>query len=878
MPMSRRLLLTTLMALSLSAVMAGQFQQIPFIRPSGSDATPEPINPQITFTIPVPDSVYRTSVLAHVLGGGAAAGSLPLDHVSIRCSGDTTVAETTVSGTVSWAVAVQFNLGTTDCIAKVYDTGTGVAEVSKRFIIATDADVTAPTVVAPADFSVNASSTVVPVTCTDDVACTQVTWSRTGANGVCGAAGASAAPQPYNCDISLVATNNRSTVNAVTITGTDEADNDGTDTINITRTVTHTITTTNLPQGVVDVAYPNQQLLETGGTGVSVSWDNNGAGTTLNDGDADCAGSAISSSGLVTFPTSASPITCSFTARVTDSGANSDTQDLSIVIGATLTGSHDYFDYLVGLDDYLLNSKSLRNQAEIETMIIDDDATFFSYVYPGGGSYGGGGTGNCRNGVCNDDYSTPKDAAKVYFEPKACVPTYIYRSLGASSAGTPSTVQLAGVTDWTTGNGDTYPILITGHSNAALNAVTSGTLHYTPSTSTPGNVTVTTPEGYTGGTGGTIRVAECDCESPGQTICGGGDNAPGSQYPHFAFGPNGVGGSTRVGGNIVSSSVYDSDTTLITTTQSFDGLLSTGDRVAIVNHTSVAPDIYGPSTVTVLSPTTFTIERTLTDPGVGGAVWKWSSTDSILVTFDAWFGLEYYTHQSPNKKLWYLQMGTGGGGSWWTHFYTFPDSWLTGGHLSPPDAAPYAAGASGDSNGLHPNPDLYPPGMRGFKDDWWPTGLGSAASNINDGPSAIRYQEWTRFWFEVRLNRPDTEFDQWKAQNSTGPSGAASALAGRWTMVSAWIAAEGREPTRYLFQQPRRPTDPDLILNDIAFKFNTSAPANSHLGPVTAYMRNAVVLLNYPLTHGACSLGESVATCSARDVAANPTIFVKPIP
>lgn len=86
-----------------------------------------------------------------------------------------------------------------------------------------------------------------------------------------------------------------------------------------------TITTTELPAGTIGSPY-STELGKTGGTDPS-TWDIS-AGTI-------CAGLTLSSAGVISgTPTTAQ--TCNFTVRVTDSGAQTDTQDLSIVVSAAL--------------------------------------------------------------------------------------------------------------------------------------------------------------------------------------------------------------------------------------------------------------------------------------------------------------------------------------------------------------------------------------------------------------------------------------------------------------------------------------------------------------------------------------------------------------
>jgi hypothetical protein len=89
-----------------------------------------------------------------------------------------------------------------------------------------------------------------------------------------------------------------------------------------------TITTTSMPNAVVGVPYNVYQLLRSGGT-APFSWDNNGAGSSLNDADAQC-GFQVSTSGAVTG-TPSSTGECVWTARLTDA-TTSVTKQLSITV------------------------------------------------------------------------------------------------------------------------------------------------------------------------------------------------------------------------------------------------------------------------------------------------------------------------------------------------------------------------------------------------------------------------------------------------------------------------------------------------------------------------------------------------------------------
>lgn len=92
--------------------------------------------------------------------------------------------------------------------------------------------------------------------------------------------------------------------------------------------------------------------------------------------------------------------------------------------------------------------------------------------------------------------------------------------------------------------------------------------------------------------------------------------------------------------SIVSSSVAVS--TVITTTVAHG--LSTGMTASIVGHTGSTPAIDGTYIVTVLSPTTFSIPKTVTVAGTGGGF-----------TLTAWQNIPF-TQPSPNipwQQVWF---------------------------------------------------------------------------------------------------------------------------------------------------------------------------------------------------------------------------------
>jgi len=95
------------------------------------------------------------------------------------------------------------------------------------------------------------------------------------------------------------------------------------------------ITTMSLTNGEVDSSY-SQSVVATGGV-EPYTFGNNGGGTSLNDGDAECDGLSIATSGAITgTPTTEGD--CSFTADVEDADSNTDTQALTITVDAAASG------------------------------------------------------------------------------------------------------------------------------------------------------------------------------------------------------------------------------------------------------------------------------------------------------------------------------------------------------------------------------------------------------------------------------------------------------------------------------------------------------------------------------------------------------------
>lgn len=213
-----------------------------------SQETPS-VPPTITFDAPCVETICTFSNLTQNLGGTITAGSGAITGASLTCSGATTIGPVSVAGAgeTTWARLAQvFAVGTTACVVTVTDANARTAAVGKS-LVGINPDTQNPTVEVQGSCAsgcaTTATSIVVPVNCTDDVACVTMTWSRSPtANGQCDAVSLQTLTTQFNCDLPLVATGGLTTVNAFTFFGFDQQAKSGTDTSNITRTVNITVT------------------------------------------------------------------------------------------------------------------------------------------------------------------------------------------------------------------------------------------------------------------------------------------------------------------------------------------------------------------------------------------------------------------------------------------------------------------------------------------------------------------------------------------------------------------------------------------------------------------------------------------------------------
>jgi hypothetical protein len=124
------------------------------------------------------------------------------------------------------------------------------------------------------------------------------------------------------------------------------------------------------------------------------------------------------------------------------------------------------------------------------------------------------------------------------------------------------------------------------------------------------------------------------------------------------------------------------------------------------------------------------------------------------------------------------------------------------------------------------------------RDPYQPTGLGA----VPHRSFATRFNRWTRYWVEVRMNVPGSEFDEWSQVALAG-----APFSGQWDMVSVWIADEERDATRVLFRVPAARRNLDTMIGSLRLAWDTSTnnlAGGGLTGPVIAYVRNVVVLHN----------------------------------
>lgn len=304
------------------------------------------VDPVVLINSPTDQPTYATSTSTLTPGGTCTDNVAPF-VVTLACATCTPTSRTaTLTGT-SWVADAAFTLaaGSNSIVATCQDAA-GNDHTDTLTATYTAVDATAPVVTITtnggSNFSTGATPTTIAGTCTDAVGCTQIFVACSGCTiGTITGLGSWSVP-----------VNLASGANVVSVTARDEAGNvSSADSITVTYSAgTLAITSTSAPSGRVGTAYTPASLAATGGT-TPYAWSNNGAGTSLNDADAHCAGLVISSAGVISgTPTTEG--TCDWTAKVTDNVAATDTQALSIaVLAAGAEGPHDYFSTMLARSD-----------------------------------------------------------------------------------------------------------------------------------------------------------------------------------------------------------------------------------------------------------------------------------------------------------------------------------------------------------------------------------------------------------------------------------------------------------------------------------------------------------------------------------------------
>jgi hypothetical protein len=207
------------------------------------------------------------------------------------------------------------------------------------------------------------------------------------------------------------------------------------------------------------------------------------------------------------------------------------------------------------------------------------------------------------------------------------------------------------------------------------------------------------------------------------------------------------------------------------------------------------------------------------------------SSGSVLIVWDFWWGEEFQTNRGTVDAFKTFAVLQGRNVDDSDAYWVLKDHLLS---LGPGDATSHYDTIDYPHSALDPNA----PGVI-HDDPFRPTGLGAAPSR----GFTTRRNTWSRYWLEVRLRVPGSEFTEWsKAALGGAP------LSGVWDMASLWVANEEEDAKRVIYRVPISPTDPAMMLSHFRVQFDTSShnatPGTGLTGPYVAYARNVVVLQN----------------------------------
>jgi hypothetical protein len=205
---------------------------------------------------------------------------------------------------------------------------------------------------------------------------------------------------------------------------------------------------------------------------------------------------------------------------------------------------------------------------------------------------------------------------------------------------------------------------------------------------------------------------------------------------------------------------------------------------------------------------------------------------TILYTWDWFYTSEWRTHRGSIGAFKMFKTETGGTATtvepWWTKLLDTrrrTTDVLTVGTYH--DAAALSSQAPGFISGKPVNP----------------TGEGAAPANT--------FQQyvgrWTRYWVEIKLNRPASDFTDWANKYNGGveiPANTKVGSNGLYHMNSVWIADEQRDAVCVLY---RAPAWPNKFVTEFKIEINTSDQAPARTGDWFGYVRGFNCLHNYNL-------------------------------
>jgi hypothetical protein len=207
------------------------------------------------------------------------------------------------------------------------------------------------------------------------------------------------------------------------------------------------------------------------------------------------------------------------------------------------------------------------------------------------------------------------------------------------------------------------------------------------------------------------------------------------------------------------------------------------------------------------------------------------SSGSLVLVWDFWWGGEFQTNRGSVDAFKTFAVMQGRAVDSTDPYWVLKDGLLSIG----PD------GATNHYDTIdYPHSALDPDAPGVLNDDpFRPTGLGAAPSR----GFVTRRNVWSRYWLEVRLRVPGSEFTEW---SKTALGGAP--LSGVWDMASLWVADEQEDARRVIYRVPISPTDSSVMLSHFRIQFDTSTHnengTSGLTGPYVAYARNVVVLQN----------------------------------